>query len=109
MAPSYDPTMETSTEAASRTKTMNKRNNEDSPVTITSQVWQKSGSCPKGTIPIRRFQEKELLKTSSIEDYGRKKPSFSTPNKETSNLRLSNRSVCFTCFSSCISWLMLLS
>ncbi|KAG8635931.1 hypothetical protein MANES_16G077400v8 [Manihot esculenta] len=93
MAPSYDPTMETSTEAASRTKTMNKRNNEDSPVTITSQVWQKSGSCPKGTIPIRRFQEKELLKTSSIEDYGRKKPSFSTPNKETSNLRLSNRSM----------------
>ncbi|KAF2304388.1 hypothetical protein GH714_030653 [Hevea brasiliensis] len=76
MAPSYDPKMDSATETTTRTNTLNKRNNEDSSVTVTSQLWQKSGSCPKGTIPIRRVQEKELLKTDSTEEYGRKKATF---------------------------------
>ena len=46
-------------------------------LTVTSQVWQKSGRCPEGTIPVRRIQRRDLLKAHSIEEYGRKKPSFS--------------------------------
>ncbi|XP_017428932.1 uncharacterized protein LOC108337005 [Vigna angularis] len=46
-------------------------------LSVTSQVWQKSGKCPKGTIAVRRIRKRELLKAHSIEEYGRKKPSFS--------------------------------
>ncbi|KAF2304382.1 hypothetical protein GH714_030612 [Hevea brasiliensis] len=101
MAPSYDPTMDSATETTTRTNTLNKRNNEDSSVTVTSQLWQKSGSCPKGTIPIRRVQEKELLKTDSTEEYGRKKPTFClllrALNKGTPNFS-SNRSHLIMCY-----------
>ncbi|XP_072983439.1 protein neprosin-like [Typha latifolia] len=37
-----------------------------------TQVWQKSGSCPEGTIPILRIQRRHLEKAPSIENYGRK-------------------------------------
>ncbi|XP_058106302.1 protein neprosin-like [Magnolia sinica] len=37
-----------------------------------SQVWRKSGSCPKGTVPIRRAQKQVLLRTPSLEKYGRR-------------------------------------
>ncbi|GJW97632.1 early flowering 3-like protein, partial [Tanacetum coccineum] len=47
---------------------------EDDAMTITSQRWQKSGSCPKGTIPIRRTQKHSLHK-DNLHDYGMKKPS----------------------------------
>ncbi|XP_071716142.1 protein neprosin-like [Rutidosis leptorrhynchoides] len=43
-------------------------------ITITSQLWHRSGSCPKGTIPIRRIQ-KHFLNKKNVDDYGRKKPS----------------------------------
>ncbi|KAF7830489.1 putative neprosin [Senna tora] len=46
-------------------------------MSVTSQVWQKSGRCPEGTIPVRRIRKRDLLKAHSIEDYGRKKPSIS--------------------------------
>uniref|UniRef100_A0A7N1A578 Neprosin PEP catalytic domain-containing protein n=1 Tax=Kalanchoe fedtschenkoi TaxID=63787 RepID=A0A7N1A578_KALFE len=37
------------------------------------QVWQKYGSCPEGTIPIRRVDESALLNSnSSVKHYGRK-------------------------------------
>ncbi|XP_050273156.1 uncharacterized protein LOC126716169 [Quercus robur] len=42
MTPSYDPT---------ETKTRTKWDEKHSSMTVTSQLWQKSGSCPKGTIP----------------------------------------------------------
>ncbi|KAK7283214.1 hypothetical protein RIF29_12593 [Crotalaria pallida] len=39
-----------------------------------SQIWQRSGSCPEGTIPIRRVRKKDLLRASSIERFGMKPP-----------------------------------
>ncbi|OVA08513.1 protein of unknown function DUF239 [Macleaya cordata] len=39
-----------------------------------SQIWQKNGSCPEGTIPIRRIRKQDLLRASSLENYGRKSP-----------------------------------
>jgi len=85
MAPSYNSAKEDIT-VGTRTarnrkhsrngKMMNQRGEELS-LNVTSQVWQKSGKCPKGTIPVRRIRKKELLKAHSIEDYGRKKPNFS--------------------------------
>ncbi|KDP34131.1 hypothetical protein JCGZ_07702 [Jatropha curcas] len=86
MEPSYDPTMEPTTTA--RKSTFEKKN-KDSPLIVTSQLWQKNGSCPPGTIPVRRIQEKELLKADSIQDFGRKKPSF----QPTPDLRETNRSM----------------
>lgn len=39
---------------------------------IPFQTWQRSGSCPEGTIPIRRVQKQDLLRTNSIDDFGKK-------------------------------------
>ncbi|OIW03408.1 hypothetical protein TanjilG_12005 [Lupinus angustifolius] len=50
---------------------------EESSFSVISQIWQKSGRCPKGTVPIRRIRKKDILKAHSIEEYGRKKPSLS--------------------------------
>ncbi|RWR82744.1 hypothetical protein CKAN_01147700 [Cinnamomum micranthum f. kanehirae] len=36
------------------------------------QLWRKSGSCPEGTIPIRRVQKSHLLRAPSLENYGMK-------------------------------------
>ncbi|KAI3895467.1 hypothetical protein MKW92_051422 [Papaver armeniacum] len=48
------------------------------------QIWQKSGSCPEGTIPIRRIQKQDLLRASSLDRYGRKSPYvFNNPNNNT--------------------------
>ncbi|KVH89922.1 protein of unknown function DUF239, partial [Cynara cardunculus var. scolymus] len=44
---------------------------EDIAMTITSQRWQKSGSCPKGTVPIRRTQKRNPNK-DDFHAYGRK-------------------------------------
>lgn len=92
MAPSYDPNIEETTTKANRLQ------NQDSSMNLASRLWQKSGSCPKGTIPVRRLPQKVPLKTNSLEDYGRKKPCSSPPltriNKDiSSNLQQSNRSV----------------
>ncbi|KAF8023249.1 LOW QUALITY PROTEIN: hypothetical protein BT93_F0680 [Corymbia citriodora subsp. variegata] len=35
-----------------------------------SQTWQKSGSCPEGTIPIRRIRQQDLLRASSPKQFG---------------------------------------
>ncbi|XP_041989351.1 uncharacterized protein LOC121740788 isoform X1 [Salvia splendens] len=43
-------------------------------VSMTSQLWHKNGSCPKGTVPIRRAKDKHLP------NYGRKKAMFSHHN-----------------------------
>ena len=47
--------------------------NESSP-SVLFQTWQKSGSCPKGTIPIRRIRREELLRVASLEHFGRDGP-----------------------------------
>lgn len=43
-----------------------------SSVRMPAQVWQRSGSCPSGTVPILRVQEHHLLNALSITNYGRK-------------------------------------
>ncbi|KAJ4708149.1 Protein of Unknown Function (DUF239) [Melia azedarach] len=41
------------------------------------QTWQKSGSCPKGTIPIRRIRRQDLIRAASVKEFGRKAPQIS--------------------------------
>ncbi|CAM8878908.1 unnamed protein product [Rhodiola kirilowii] len=38
-----------------------------------TQLWHGGGSCPKGTIPVRRTKEDDLYRASSVKRYGRKK------------------------------------
>ncbi|OVA08512.1 protein of unknown function DUF239 [Macleaya cordata] len=51
--------------------TMMKKN---SSMQTISHIWQKNGSCPEGTIPIRRIRKQDLLRATSLENYGRKSP-----------------------------------
>ncbi|KAK7847503.1 protein neprosin [Quercus suber] len=44
-----------------------------------TQLWHLNGRCPEGTIPIKRNKEEDLLRASSVANYGRKKhPRFNT-------------------------------
>lgn len=85
---------------------LDRRNESFRPVAV--QTWQKSGSCPIGTVPIRRIQRQDLLTAASLEQFGRKFPEISyaanktdakhskfvSLNSKTVNLdRLVNRSV----------------
>jgi len=55
-----------------------RKNESSSPVAL-SQTWQKtSGSCPEGTVPIRRIRRKDLLRATSLEHLGRDGPQTST-------------------------------
>ncbi|CAN6682350.1 unnamed protein product [Malus baccata var. baccata] len=72
MAPTYDPTRERKT--VTKVDRLKKKNEEQSSRMV-KQKWRKSGSCPPGTIPVRRVRKKELLRASSVKDYGRKKQS----------------------------------
>nr|GMD71762.1 tRNA-splicing ligase RtcB [Ipomoea batatas] len=38
-----------------------------------SQLWHFNGSCPEGTVPVRRTKEEDILRASSIKSYGKKK------------------------------------
>lgn len=103
MTPSHDPNMDSTTEIRELEK-----NSKDSSLNLTPvpHVWQKSGSCPAGTVPIRRPRERELLKANSVEEYARKTPSFSPPltpltDKENLTYRISNRSVYILQYSFC--------
>ncbi|KAI3454118.1 hypothetical protein Pfo_010781 [Paulownia fortunei] len=62
--PSYDVKMET---AAGKKKYVGR--NRGSPVTVTAQTWHRSGSCPKGTIPVRKIQKNSVSKEHSISNY----------------------------------------
>ncbi|KAK3003260.1 hypothetical protein RJ639_019594 [Escallonia herrerae] len=70
MRPSFDPRSKITRSTTGRDT--NKK--EDSSQSVTSQLWHRSGSCPKGTIPIRRNQKKDALKVNQNHSYGRKKP-----------------------------------
>ncbi|KAF1866743.1 hypothetical protein Lal_00018128 [Lupinus albus] len=39
-----------------------------------TQPWHKNGKCPKGTIPIRRTTEEDILRAGSIHKFGKKEP-----------------------------------
>ena len=44
-----------------------------------TQLWHLNGRCPEETIPIRRTKEEDLLRASSVANYGRNKyPQFDT-------------------------------
>ncbi|PQM38381.1 uncharacterized protein Pyn_20311 [Prunus yedoensis var. nudiflora] len=45
---------------------------------LVSQIWQRSGSCPDGTIPIRRIRKQDLLRGTSRENFGKKMPVHSS-------------------------------
>ncbi|CAJ2643837.1 unnamed protein product [Trifolium pratense] len=38
------------------------------------QIWQKSGSCPEETIPIRRIRKEDLMRVASLDRFGQKPP-----------------------------------
>ncbi|KAF7841460.1 uncharacterized protein G2W53_003758 [Senna tora] len=69
-------------------------------MSVTFQLWQKSGRCPEGTIHVRRIRKRDLLKAHSIEDYGRKNPSISPQDVHNLDslvsVELQNHSVCNT-------------
>ncbi|CAL0310283.1 unnamed protein product [Lupinus luteus] len=45
-----------------------------------TQLWHKNGRCPEGTIPVRRTKKDEILRASSIQNFGKKKQkSFPQP------------------------------
>ncbi|KAK8343129.1 hypothetical protein E1A91_A08G277100v1 [Gossypium mustelinum] len=47
--------------------------NESTKLTV-FQTWQRSGSCPEGTVPIRRIRREDLLRAKSVQQFGRKPP-----------------------------------
>ncbi|XVF48626.1 hypothetical protein PTKIN_Ptkin03bG0205300 [Pterospermum kingtungense] len=48
------------------------KNKSSEPVVF--QTWRRSGSCPQGTVPIRRVRRQDLLRATSLEHFGRKPP-----------------------------------
>ncbi|KAK1265120.1 hypothetical protein QJS04_geneDACA010450 [Acorus gramineus] len=38
------------------------------------QPWHLNGTCPEGTIPIRRIQKSDLIRAASLKNFGRKSP-----------------------------------
>ncbi|XP_044464847.1 uncharacterized protein LOC123195256 [Mangifera indica] len=63
------------------TEKVDKVNNSNRPVVI--QTWQKNGTCPKGTVAIRRIRKEDLLRAASLEHFGRKP--YTAKRKEASN------------------------
>ncbi|KAI3854962.1 hypothetical protein MKX03_009120 [Papaver bracteatum] len=47
--------------------------------------WWRSGTCPMGTIPIRRIQNQDLHKATSLENYGRKYPYINHSKRSTTS------------------------
>ncbi|KAI9104158.1 hypothetical protein K1719_022994 [Acacia pycnantha] len=68
MRPNLHPEGRTILEEESKVSSKSKR--------IMSQLWQKSGSCPNGTIPMRRTKEDDLLRAKSIQQFGKKQKSI---------------------------------
>jgi len=55
----------------------NKVSSNSKPIT---QLWHENGRCPEGTIPVRRTSKNDILRSSSIQQFGKKKPrSFPKP------------------------------
>lgn len=86
MAPTYDSTVDKHSKKA----TAEREGMEEKDSMVVKQTWRKSGSCPKGTIPIRRIRKHVLLKADSIERYGRKRPTSSLEITQLSNSRSSH-------------------
>ncbi|KAL5728925.1 hypothetical protein ACHQM5_001948 [Ranunculus cassubicifolius] len=61
-----------------------------SATTIIPQAWHKHGTCPQGTIPIRRIQMADLLRAPSLDTYGRKNPSIPDTNANSTKFSRNN-------------------
>ncbi|KAL3500656.1 hypothetical protein ACH5RR_039749 [Cinchona calisaya] len=86
MTPTFDPT--TLTKSEKETSEAPEKGKEDSYITAT-QIWRKSGSCPEGTVPIRRNSRKSERKAIPVDNFARRKPSvFPHQSKENKNLNL---------------------
>ncbi|XP_061374897.1 protein neprosin-like [Gastrolobium bilobum] len=49
------------------------------------QIWQRSESCPEGTIPIRRIMKEDLLRIASSNRFGMKPPAIFKNSTKTTN------------------------
>ncbi|KAJ3674621.1 hypothetical protein LUZ60_005237 [Juncus effusus] len=57
----------------------NKIESEDQNEKPMPQLWHQNGKCPEDTIPIRRTKRDDLLRSSSVRRYGRKKHHVANP------------------------------
>ncbi|KAK0603534.1 hypothetical protein LWI29_005999 [Acer saccharum] len=55
----------------------------ESSQTVIQQAWHKSGSCPEGTVPIRRIRKQDLLRVASLEQFGTKPPNIPSATNKT--------------------------
>ncbi|XP_028773392.1 uncharacterized protein LOC114730476 [Neltuma alba] len=51
---------------------MEESNNVSSKSAPIPQLWHQNGTCPGGTIPIRRTREEDILRASSVQQFGKK-------------------------------------
>ncbi|KAK7351259.1 hypothetical protein VNO77_10572 [Canavalia gladiata] len=70
-----------------------RRNNASESESDIIQIWQKSGSCPKGTVPIRRILKEDLLRYASLDYFGRKPPAVFKNSTYPYNFNLSNAKI----------------
>ncbi|KAE8677834.1 hypothetical protein F3Y22_tig00111495pilonHSYRG00092 [Hibiscus syriacus] len=52
---------------------------------VVSQTWRRSGSCPEGTVPVRRIRREDLLRANSIDRFGRKPQEIIVSKSNTTN------------------------
>lgn len=57
-----------------------------------TQLWHSKGSCPKGTIPIRRTKKEDILRASSVKKYGKKSSLSTVAQPNSVDLDLINQS-----------------
>ncbi|CAH8392129.1 unnamed protein product [Eruca vesicaria subsp. sativa] len=48
-----------------------------------TQAWHKNGRCPKNTVPIRRIKKEDILRSKSVESFGKKMTYSSIPEDNT--------------------------
>jgi len=75
MRPNFHPEGKTFGESKVSSNSNSNSNSNSKPIT---QLWQKNGMCSEGTIPIRRTRTNDILRASSVQNFGKKKQK-STP------------------------------
>ncbi|XP_042518703.1 uncharacterized protein LOC122092447 [Macadamia integrifolia] len=55
-----------------------------------TQLWHQNGRCPKGTIPIRRTKEDDILRAGSVERFGRKEKNKKIPHPHSADPDVTN-------------------
>lgn len=57
-----------------------------------TQLWHSNGRCAKGTIPIRRTKKEDILRASSVKNYGKKQSLSTVAQPNSIDLDLINQS-----------------